>query len=507
MISNTRWNVVALVVVLATVIALIMPSHFATAFDVSRMTPVADRNIRTGNKMLIEKEIIEERQVVSENDSNSTQAEVALDEDMSFPGEDDGDSDDGVLDVNEIPVRYDEAQLWRVYNISNAMSRRNMLPLGDILESKYGGTIWKENSKFLDVSIDKKHVKAARAFLEDHNLNTEVLNYNIQEMIDNEAAVGANLTQSEAGQRTKKAARSGIHWKDYHDLDTIYAFMREIRGKFPNICRLYTIGKTAEGRDLKVLRISENAEENANQIWIDGGTHAREWITPATVTYIIQRLMAKWDEQPAYIRDKTWYFMPMVNPDGYVYSRQIDRLWRKNRAPHSKRSRCIGVDINRNFNIGWNTVGSSKDPCKFTYHGPAPFSEMETQAILNFFEDKTDMVAYLTFHSYGQMLLYPYGHKAARYMYAPALKRVGNEAAQIIKQKTGRKYRVGSRNEWLPPAGGGADDWACSKLGAKYVYTIELRDRGNFGFILPPSQIIQTAFEGYTLVEAVARDI
>lgn len=52
----------------------------------------------------------------------------------------------------------------------------------------------------------------------------------------------------------EKAARSGIHWKDYHDLDVIYSFMREIRGKFPNISRLYTIGKTAEGRDLKVLR-------------------------------------------------------------------------------------------------------------------------------------------------------------------------------------------------------------------------------------------------------------
>lgn len=54
----------------------------------------------------------------------------------------------------------------------------------------------------------------------------------------------------------EKATRSGsgMHWRDYHSLEAIYAFMREIRARYPNICRLYTIGQTAEGRDLKVLR-------------------------------------------------------------------------------------------------------------------------------------------------------------------------------------------------------------------------------------------------------------
>lgn len=54
----------------------------------------------------------------------------------------------------------------------------------------------------------------------------------------------------------EKATRSGsgMHWRDYHSLESIYAFMREIRARYPNICRLYTIGQTTEGRDLKVLR-------------------------------------------------------------------------------------------------------------------------------------------------------------------------------------------------------------------------------------------------------------
>lgn len=217
--------------------------------------------------------------------------------------------------------------------------------------------------------------------------------------------------------------------------------------------------------------------------------------------------MSEWEDQPDYIRNKTWYFMPMVNPDGYDYSRRIDRLWRKNRSPH-KRSKCKGVDINRNFNVAWNTGGSSSDPCKITYHGTGPISELETEAVVTFLkEQRKNLEAFLTFHSYGQMLMYPYGHQAAMYKHAPMLQRVGQEVAKSIKRITGRNYKVGSRHKLLPPAGGGADDWACSSLGAKYVYTIELRDRGNYGFVLPPNQIIDTALEGYAMVDAVARDM
>ncbi|XP_058977953.1 zinc carboxypeptidase-like [Musca domestica] len=254
------------------------------------------------------------------------------------------------------------------------------------------------------------------------------------------------------------------------------------------------------------LSITENPEEYT-KIWIDSGTHAREWITTSTVTFILNRFMDAWQDQPNYIRNKTWYFMPIVNPDGYEHSRKKDRLWRKNRTPN-QHTRCKGVDLNRNFNIGWNTQGSSANPCRDTYHGRQPFSEMETQAIGKFLhERKHNLLAFLTFHSYGQMLLYPYGHTAAKYKDASMLQRVGDEVARYIRKTMGKKYQVGSRHKLLYPAGGGADDWACSTLGARYVYTIELRDRGRYGFVLPSAQIIPTALEGYAVVDAVARDI
>ncbi|XP_053949939.1 carboxypeptidase B [Anastrepha ludens] len=453
------------------------------AFDISRLEPIADRNIQTGNRMLYEREI----------NTNISQA-AAADEDVG----------DGVLEVNEIPVRYDDAQLWRIYNISEHM--QNSMPLAEMLESKFGGVIWKENSKFLDISINKENLKAARSYLAEHNIGKEVVHTNIQELIDAIELEGINATQAEWGSRTKKQARSGMHWKDYHDLETIYAFMREIRGKFPNICRLYSIGKTAEGRDLKVLRISENPREY-KKIWIDGGIHAREWISPATVTFILYQLMSNWQNQPDYLKQRTWYFMPVVNPDGYVYSRKVNRLWRKNRSS-SPSSNCFGVDLNRNFNINWNGRGSSTNPCSDTYRGKTPASELETQAVVNFLtKRKHNLEAYLTYHSYGQFVVYPWAYKAAKVKDAAALQRVGNTVVERILKKTGAIYRSDVTHALLGIAGGGSDDWARATCGTKFVYTVELRDTGKYGFQLPPSQIRDTAEEGMIVVEAVAQAI
>ncbi|EDW53029.1 GM12620 [Drosophila sechellia] len=125
------------------------------------------------------------------------------------------------LDANKIPQRYDEAQLWRIYNISEAMQQR--VPVGQMLEQKFGGNIWKENSKFLDISIARDQLKAARSFLSAHRLDPQILSHNIQSMIDEELLEGIQSSSFGHGRRTNKGARSSMHWKDYHELETIYS--------------------------------------------------------------------------------------------------------------------------------------------------------------------------------------------------------------------------------------------------------------------------------------------
>lgn len=89
-----------------------------------------------------------------------------------------------------------------------------------------------------------------------------------------------------------------------------------------------------------------NGNQNNKALWIDGGMHAREWITPATVTYIINHLVLNYENEPEYMQNIDWYFAPLMNPDGYEYTHNVDRLWRKNRA---RSGQCAGTDLNRNF--------------------------------------------------------------------------------------------------------------------------------------------------------------
>lgn len=136
MLKSKRWNTLAVLLCIQVIAMALI--NVTTAFDITGITPIADRNIRTGNKMLYEREINENPSQIKQNaaapasSSEIASAAAAAASDMHVEGQ-----NEDVLDVNEIPVRYDEAQLWRIYNISDSM-RRKMMPVADILENKYG---------------------------------------------------------------------------------------------------------------------------------------------------------------------------------------------------------------------------------------------------------------------------------------------------------------------------------------------------------------------------------
>ena len=138
--------------------------------------------------------------------------------------------------------------------------------------------------------------------------------------------------------------------------------------------------------------------------------HAREWISPAVVTYAANQIIEGWEDLPAYMRNINWYIHAVANPDGYEYSHTTDRLWRKNMRSHGRA--CPGVDLNRNFGYKWGGKGTSANPCAQTYRGSKAFSEPETFYISKFISSypRDTFKAYLSFHSYGQYILYPWGY-------------------------------------------------------------------------------------------------
>src|SRR5262249_2175906 len=113
------------------------------------------------------------------------------------------------------------------------------------------------------------------------------------------------------------------------------------------------------------------------------------------------------------VNNRELYFIPVVNPDGYVYNQTTNPngggRWRKNRR--NSGGGAFGVDINRNFDYKWgyDDVGSSPEPASEHYRGASPASEPETPAIQNFVLSRHFTMS-LNYHSYGDSFNFPWGY-------------------------------------------------------------------------------------------------
>lgn len=175
-------------------------------------------------------------------------------------------------------------------------------------------------------------------------------------------------------------------------------------------------------------------------------------------------------------------------------------MWRKTR---SEGVRCPGADPNRNFDFHWDESGTSRDECSEIYSGKAPFSEVESQNIANFVAKyKNNVKLYLTFHSYGQYILYPWGYDGVFPDNKAELDQLGRKAAAAIATIYGTEYTVGSSATALYPAAGGSDDWCMGVAGVPLTYTIELPGGGYWGFDLPEEEIEGVCSETWAGVRA-----
>ena len=107
-------------------------------------------------------------------------------------------------------------------------------------------------------------------------------------------------------------------WDAYHSNEDIENYLEYLVNNHSDILSLEDIGKSYEGRPMKVLKICKGGCGLKPAMWIDGGIHAREWISPATVTYLIRKLLeVRYEDSFIDLVDKLdWYFLPILNPDG-----------------------------------------------------------------------------------------------------------------------------------------------------------------------------------------------
>lgn len=297
-------------------------------------------------------------------------------------------------------------------------------------------------------------------------------------------------------------------YSKYHTLDDINQWMKDLKTQYPELVTVFNVSKSYEGRDIYAFKISTTpTTTNKPALWFDGGIHAREWIAPATVMYIANVFLTNHtsDKEIAEILNNfDIYILPVFNVDGYVYTWAKDRNWRKTRSKTIVPG-CIGVDPNRNWNAHWCEQGASKDPCSDSYCGPRAFSEPELKGVADFLTAHKDtIVCYINFHSFSQLWMSPWGWTTEL---PPDFKQQDGGsivAVNALSQLYGTKYGHGNIASTIYLASGSSADWTYDVLKIKYSYGVELRDTGEFGFLLPPDQIIPSGLETFEALKALA---
>merc|ERR1712112_37576 len=350
---------------------------------------------------------------------------------------------------------------------------------------------WREAApgQSADVMVPTRMMKTVTDWLKTHNIQFEVMVEDVQSLIE-------ETKPKNASSRSK----GKMDWNDYYPHEDLNAFIQGLADA-NDFASIINIGQSYEGRDMNVLAITKAGPGKPN-VFIEAGIHAREWISPAVATFIFRELVEDNAEHPEYLDNINWYFLPSANPDGYAYTFDTDRLWRKTRSPQS--GGCYGVDPNRNWDFHWGETGVSSNPCTEIFPGEQPFSEIETSNIRDFVKT-LDPVPVLSqcFHSYSQLWLWPFGYDYGAYPEnREELEQLAIDACDALYQVHGTVFDPINSAD-LYPASGAADDWYKGVLGSRFAFTVELRDTGRYGFVLPKEQIIPSGEELWAAMEVV----
>lgn len=272
--------------------------------------------------------------------------------------------------------------------------------------------------------------------------------------------------------------------------------------------------QSIEGRNIWYVKISDNpaVNESEPQVLYTALHHAREACSLSQLIFYMWYLLENYSTNPdvaATLNTTELYFVPCLNPDGYVYNQTTNPngggMWRKNRRPNG--GGTFGVDLNRNYggHWGYDNVGSSPTSSSDTYRGTSAFSEPETQAIRDFCNSK-NFAAALNAHTYSNLLIYPWGYIPS--FYTPDSATFVNWGIHLTEDS---RFLYGTGDQTVAyVTNGDSDDWMYGEQTTKPKILSMTPEAGssNDGFWPASSRIIdicKTTFnQNYYLAKLVS---
>ncbi|XP_022105122.1 carboxypeptidase B-like [Acanthaster planci] len=403
--------------------------------------------------------------------------------------------------LNCEPVRYDGYKLLRV----QTRHKRDLEAVKRIYETADERLdFWREPRSVdgdVDIMVSAEHEDSLRNLLGDSGMKAETIIDDIQAAVDEQTEV--NLEEEKT------------FFESFQNLSMINEWMFTLAADYPDIVTVYQIATSYEGRPIYCLKLSHSErapDAKTPALFIMGGIHSREWLSPATVMFIVNEMVEKYEvdvELEKLLGGLDWYILPVFNVDGYVFTWEKHRLWRKTRSYYAE-NRCKGADPNRNWDYKWGESGVSFMSCDDIYAGPFAFSETEVKQVADYLTElnaKQSIHGFIDFHAYGQLWMTPYGYGNVLPENYQDQYDLAVHATDALRDVNGSNYTVGSIANVIYQASGNSVDWARGKLRIPYAYAVELPDVGRYGFLMPPRYIIPTGEETLEAVKVMGHGV
>lgn len=433
-------------------------------------------------------------------------------------------------DPENIPISLDQYHgqyILRIYDwedsITSLDNGNEIDTFGCILLTikKMHISVWEKSisHKFIDVQVDKIQGEKllsnlSSTFYNQSHFRSKIIILDLPQTIY-ETYPEAELEPLALD--TDLSTNSEIFFKNYRDLDKIYAWYDLLLDSYPDILSVEYIGSTYEGRPMKAIRLSVHSEKKSKSIKtvvITSGMHAREWIGISSSCYILFHLLSDYENGnlavKKYLENLDFLFLPVMNPDGYQFSWKTERLWRKNKQ-QTYNPRCPGIDIDHSFDFHFTSGFES--PCSEDYPGESQFEALESynwDIYLNETKHSHPIYAYIDLHSYAEEVLYPYAYSCDILPRDEEnLLELAYGLSQAIRLNSGKYYSILKACEdkgadLLPSMGAGSALDYMYHNKAYWAFVLKLRDSGTHGFLLPPKYIVPVGEEIYASVKYFA---
>ncbi|GAB1317997.1 hypothetical protein MFIFM68171_08207 [Madurella fahalii] len=400
-------------------------------------------------------------------------------------------------------VQSQERKSYGGYKVFRLSVEQDVAKVNNII-GKLGLTTWKGAPRAgaaADIVVPPSEVAAFEA---------EISGMNAITMHED---LGASIAEESTFSTYAAGSANATWFNSYHSYNDHLQFLRDLQALYPTQSEVVTSGNSLNGRPITGIHFWGSSGKGKPAVVFHGTVHAREWITTMVVEYLAYNLLTNSDtpEVQGFLNKYDFMFFPVVNPDGFVYSQTNDRMWRKNRQTVSGSS-CVGHDINRNWPYQWSiSGGASTSPCAQDFRGRREGDAPETAALsswLRTIRANQGLKLYIDWHSYSQLFMTPYGYSCtALHSRNEELQSLARGAAAAIRAVHGTSFTTGPICSTIYRVSGGSTDYAIDVAGADYSFAAELRDTGNYGFVLPANQIVPSGEEAYAGVRYLLQNM